>query len=122
LKGHPGNATEIEKKISSYLAERERTQPVKSRTGGSTFANPEGAHAWELIDKAGCRGLEKGGAIMSELHCNFMLNKGNATAADLEALGEEVRKRVLAATGVELRWEIERIGVDSVSRVGERAA
>jgi UDP-N-acetylmuramate dehydrogenase len=122
LKGHVGDVKEIEEKISSYLAEREKTQPVKSRTGGSTFANPEAASAWELIDKAGCRGLENGEAIMSELHCNFMINRGNATAADLEALGEDVRQRVLAATGVELRWEIERIGSKSVVHVGEKAA
>ena len=108
--------------LTPILAERERTQPVKSRTGGSTFANPEGAKAWELIDKANCRGLKKGGAMMSDLHCNFMINTGNATASDLEDLGEEVRKRVLATTGIELRWEIERMGIKGSSRVGEKAA
>lgn len=122
LKGHAGNAKEIEEKISSLLAERERTQPVKSRTGGSTFANPEKSKAWELIEKAGCRGLKKGGAMMSELHCNFMINTGKASAADLESLGEEVRQRVLTTTGVELRWEIERLGIEGSSRVGEKAA
>jgi len=122
LKGHVGNAKEIEEKISSFLAERERTQPIKSRTGGSTFANPEGAKAWELIEKAGCRGLKQGGAMMSDLHCNFMINTGNATASDLETLGEEVHQRVLALTGVELRWEIERMGMEDISRVGEKAA
>lgn len=122
LKGRAGDAKEIETKISSFLSERELTQPVKSRTSGSTFANPEGTHAWELIDKAGCRGLKVGDAVMSEMHCNFMINNGKATAADLEALGEEVRKRVLAATGVELRWEIERMGVEGMAWLGEKAA
>lgn len=122
LKGQPGNAKEIEEKISSLLAERERTQPVKSRTGGSTFANPQDGKAWELIEKAGCRGLRRGDAMMSELHCNFMLNIENATAADLEGLGEDVRKRVLETSGVDLRWEIERIGVKDISHIGEKAA
>lgn len=121
LKGYKEAREKIQEKISSFLAERERTQPVHSRTGGSTFANLEGAKAWELIEKAGCRGLQKGGAMMSDLHCNFMINTGNATAADLEDLGEEVRQRVLATTGVELRWEIERIGTRQIER-GERAA
>lgn len=122
LKGDVGRAQDIQDKISSFLAERERTQPVKLRTGGSTFANPEGTKAWELIEKAGCRGLKKGGAMMSELHCNFMINTGTATASDLEALGEEVRQRVLAATGIELKWEIERMGVENQSFSGEKAA
>ncbi len=122
LKGQKGNAKEIEEKISSLLAERERTQPVKSRTGGSTFANPEKAKAWELIDAAGCRGLTRGGAMMSDLHCNFMINTGTATACELEDLGEDVRKRVLDTSGIALRWEIERIGVKSVSHIGEKAA
>lgn len=122
LKGDVGRAQDIQDKISSFLAERERTQPVKMRTGGSTFANPEDTKAWELIEKAGCRGLKKGGAMMSELHCNFMINTGTATASDLEALGEEVRQRVLAATGIELKWEIERMGVENQSFSGEKAA
>ena len=100
----------IEARIAEIQAKREGSQPIRERTGGSTFANPERHKAWELIDKAGCRGLTIGGAQMSELHCNFMINTGNATAADLEALGEEVRRRVLATSGVELRWEIKRIG------------
>ena len=86
------------------------TQPIRTRTGGSTFANPEGKKAWELIDTSGCRGLRVGDAQMSEMHCNFMLNTGQATAADLERLGEEVRKRVYAQSDVMLRWEIKRIG------------
>lgn len=122
LKGQIGNEPEIKEKISSFLAEREKTQPVKSRTGGSTFANPEGKKAWELIDRAGCRGLKIGGAMMSELHCNFMINVGDAIAADLENLGEEVRQRVLETSGVSLRWEIERIGVKDMSDIGEKAA
>jgi UDP-N-acetylmuramate dehydrogenase len=120
LKGQRGKEKEIQEKISSFLAERERTQPIKSRTGGSTFANPESAKAWELIEKAGCRGLQKGGAKISELHCNFMLNTGNATASDLEDLGEEVRQRVFDTTGIHLRWEIERIG-SRVACLGENA-
>lgn len=100
----------IEARIAEIQGKREATQPIRERTGGSTFANPEGHKAWQLIDAAGCRGLTIGGAQMSELHCNFMINTGNATAKDLETLGEEVRARVLAHSGVELRWEIKRIG------------
>jgi UDP-N-acetylmuramate dehydrogenase len=122
LKGKKENSIEIQEKMVSFLKERERTQPVKSRTGGSTFANPEGVKAWELIDKAGCRGLKNGGAMMSELHCNFMINTGTATATDLEVLGEEVRQRVLNTTGINLRWEIERIGYQEHVSVGEEAA
>lgn len=104
------DAQAIEARIAEIQSKREATQPIRERTGGSTFANPEGHKAWQLIDAAGCRGLKVGGAQMSELHCNFMINTGNATAADLEALGEEVRARVKAHSGVELRWEIKRIG------------
>jgi UDP-N-acetylmuramate dehydrogenase len=92
---------------------RERSQPIRTRTGGSTFANPAGQKAWELIDAAGCRGLERGGAKVSEQHCNFLINTGSATAADLEALGEDVRRRVFETSGVMLEWEIRRIGVPS---------
>jgi len=92
-------------------ARRAASQPVRARTGGSTFANPAGVKAWELIDKAGCRGLMIGGAQVSEQHCNFLINTGAATAADLEALGEEVRRRVRASAGIDLQWEIKRIGV-----------
>ena len=90
---------------------RESTQPVKSRTGGSTFKNPVGHKAWQLIDAAGCRGLIMGGAQVSELHCNFLINLGSATAADIETLGETVRKRVKESSGVTLEWEIKRIGI-----------
>ncbi len=101
--------------IASRMAEirtmRDAAQPVRARTGGSTFRNPDGQKAWELIDAAGCRGLRRGGAQVSEKHCNFLLNTGGATAADIEGLGEEVRRRVLSATGVTLEWEIRRIGI-----------
>lgn len=100
----------IDARITDIQTKRETTQPIRERTGGSTFKNPPGHKAWELVDKAGCRGLAVGGAQMSELHCNFMLNTGNATAAELIALGEEVRARVKAQSGVELEWEIKRIG------------
>jgi UDP-N-acetylmuramate dehydrogenase len=89
---------------------REGSQPVRSRTGGSTFKNPPGQKAWQLIDAAGCRGLKIGGAQVSEQHCNFLINTGTATAADLEALGEEVRRRVKATSGIDLDWEIKRLG------------
>jgi UDP-N-acetylmuramate dehydrogenase len=90
---------------------RESTQPVKSRTGGSTFKNPAGHKAWQLIDAAGCRGLMQGKAQVSTLHCNFLINLGGATAAEIEGLGETVRRRVKENCGVELEWEIKRIGV-----------
>jgi UDP-N-acetylmuramate dehydrogenase len=89
---------------------REATQPIKSRTGGSTFKNPPGQKAWQLIDAAGCRGLQIGGAQVSPMHCNFLINLGGATAADIETLGETVRARVQESSGVALEWEIKRIG------------
>jgi UDP-N-acetylmuramate dehydrogenase len=89
---------------------RESTQPIKSRTGGSTFKNPPGHKSWQLIDAAGCRGLVVGDAQVSELHCNFLINRGNATGADIENLGEEVRRRVKENSGVQLEWEIVRLG------------
>ena len=97
--------------MDALVEQREATQPVKSNTGGSTFKNPPGHKAWQLIDEAGCRGLMRGGAQVSEKHCNFLINTGDATAADIEALGEEVRARVKAKSGVELEWEIKRVGV-----------
>lgn len=111
LRAHPGDAALIGTKMAEIRARREATQPVRARTGGSTFANPEGQKAWELVDAAGCRGLRVGNAQISELHCNFLLNLGGATAAELEGLGEEVRRRVERKSGVSLRWEIKRIGV-----------
>jgi len=93
------------------MREREAIQPIHDKTGGSTFKNPPGEQAWRLIEAAGCRGLSRGGVEVSTLHCNFLINRGGATAADIEALGEEVRRRVKAHSGVELEWEIKRIGV-----------
>jgi len=106
----PSDPAEIDERMVAIRVAREASQPVRGRTGGSTFANPPNCKAWELIDKAGCRGLRRGGAQVSEKHCNFLLNTGDATAADLEGLGEEVRRRVREASGVDLRWEIRRIG------------
>lgn len=110
IKGRQGKAEEIRSRIEEYLSIREETQPVRSRTSGSTFANPAGYSAWKLIDEAGCRGLKVGGAQMSEMHCNFMINTGDATAQDLEDLGNEVKARVKTKSGIDLRWEIEKIG------------
>jgi len=111
LRGVPGDAKLIAARMQQIKASREASQPVRARTGGSTFANPPEQKAWELIDAAGCRGLRQGNAQVSELHCNFLLNNGDATAAELEGLGETVRARVAATSGVSLRWEIKRIGV-----------
>ena len=110
FRGTTGNREEIEDKIKEITHSRESTQPIKSRTSGSTFKNPDGKKAWELIDEAGCRGLKMGGAQVSEKHCNFFINTGNATSEDIENLGEEVRKRVKETSGVELQWEVKIIG------------
>ena len=110
FRGRPDDPAAIAARMDEITAAREATQPVRTRTGGSTFKNPPGARAWELIDAAGCRGLRRGDAMVSEKHANFLVNTGRARAADLEALGEEVRRRVHEATGVMLEWEIERIG------------
>jgi len=110
LRGEPGDSNDIAVKIEEISRKREETQPIRTRTGGSTFKNPPGHKAWELIDKAGCRGLARGDAQVSTMHCNFLINNGNATAADLEGLGEEVIKRVFEKTGIMLEWEIKRIG------------
>jgi UDP-N-acetylmuramate dehydrogenase len=107
----PGDKTAIAARMQKIRESREATQPVRARTGGSTFRNPQNAKAWELIDAAGCRGLSRGDAKISEKHCNFMINTGNATASDLEGLGEEVRRRVHEASGITLEWEIKRIGI-----------
>jgi UDP-N-acetylmuramate dehydrogenase len=111
LRGVIGDPAVIGAEMDRIAAAREESQPLRSRTGGSTFKNPLPAKAWELIDAAGCRGLRLGGAQVSEKHCNFLLNTGDATSADIERLGEEVRARVLAHCGVALKWEIERVGV-----------
>jgi UDP-N-acetylmuramate dehydrogenase len=107
----PDDPEAIAARMAEIGAARNESQPIRSRTGGSTFKNPPGAKAWELIDEAGCRGLRHGGAQVSEQHCNFLINTGAASAADLEALGETVRQRVRAHSQIELEWEIERIGV-----------
>ena len=101
----------IRARMEELSANREAAQPIKSKTGGSTFKNPPGHKAWQLVDDAGCRGLKIGGAQVSEKHTNFLINTGDATATDLEALGEEVRKRVQEKSGVTLEWEIKRVGV-----------
>jgi len=116
LQGETGDPAAIEGRIAEIAKTREETQPIRTRTGGSTFANPPGAKAWELIADAGCRGLTIGGAAVSEKHCNFLINTGTATAADLEALGEEIRRRVFAKSGVRLEWEIRRVGVAACAR------
>lgn len=110
LRGHRDDPEAIAARMAEIDSARDDSQPVRTRTSGSTFKNPEGAKAWELIDRAGCRGLRVGGAQVSEKHTNFLINTGGATAADLETLGETVRQRVFDATGVTLDWEIRRIG------------
>jgi len=111
FQGTAADPAEIGKRMTEIRAAREASQPIRARTGGSTFANPPGYQAWKLIDEAGCRGLARGGAMVSEKHTNFLINTGNATAADIEGLGEEVRRRVRDRFGVTLEWEIRRIGV-----------
>ena len=110
FRGRPGDPDAIRAEMERVTAAREASQPIREKTGGSTFKNPPGQKAWQLIDAAGCRGLRLGGAQVSEMHCNFLLNTGEATAADIEALGEEVRRRVRETSGVELEWEIKRVG------------
>jgi UDP-N-acetylmuramate dehydrogenase len=111
FQGRPGDPAVIATEMDKITESREATQPIKSRTGGSTFKNPAGHKAWQLIDAAGCRGLQIGGAQVSPMHCNFLINLGGATAADIETLGETVRARVEETSGVDLDWEIKRIGV-----------
>jgi len=108
--GTSGEPAAIAAEMDKITESREATQPIKSRTGGSTFKNPPGHKAWQLIDAAGCRGLRLGDAQVSDMHCNFLINLGNATAADIEALGETVRRRVKDKSGIDLDWEIKRIG------------
>jgi UDP-N-acetylmuramate dehydrogenase len=109
--GTPGDPNTIQAEMDRISAAREASQPLRSKTGGSTFKNPEGHKAWQLVDEAGCRGLQIGGAQVSEKHTNFLINTGEATSSDIEALGDEVRARVKAKSGVELHWEIQRVGV-----------
>ncbi len=111
LRGEKGDPKLIQERMQEIQKSRADSQPIREKTGGSTFANPEGHKSWQLIDAAGCRGLKLGDAQVSEKHCNFLINTGSASAADLEALGEEVRRRVFEKSGIELRWEIKRIGV-----------
>jgi UDP-N-acetylmuramate dehydrogenase len=109
--GRPGEPSKILEEMDRITKSREASQPIKEKTGGSTFKNPDGHKAWQLIDAAGCRGLIVGDAQVSEMHCNFLINRGRATAADIESLGETVRRRVKETSGVDLHWEIKRIGV-----------
>ncbi len=111
LAGERGDPKQIAAEMEKITETRESTQPVKSRTGGSTFKNPPGGKAWQLIDAAGCRGLTHGGAQVSEMHCNFLINRGHATAAEIEGLGELVQSKVEEHSGVKLEWEIARIGI-----------
>jgi len=113
FQGEPGDPVKILAEMDEIAAYREEVQPIKSRTGGSTFKNPPGNKSWQLIDAAGCRGLAVGDAKVSELHCNFLINEGNATAADIETLGETVRARVKETSGIELEWEIKRLGKEA---------
>ncbi|MFD0945718.1 UDP-N-acetylmuramate dehydrogenase [Sphingomonas canadensis] len=115
FRGHPGDPAAIQAEMDRIAAAREESQPLRSRTGGSTFKNPPGTKAWQEVDAAGCRGLRRGDAQVSEKHCNFLLNLGSATSADIEGLGEEVRAKVKARSGVELEWEIQRVGVAAAS-------
>ena len=110
FQGRPGDPQDIQAEMDRISASREASQPLRSKTGGSTFKNPAEKKAWQLVDEAGCRGLTMGGAQVSEKHCNFLLNLGTATSAEIEGLGEEVRRRVKEKSGVELEWEIQRVG------------
>ena len=111
FRGQPGESDAIQAEMDRISASREASQPLRSKTGGSTFKNPDGHKAWQLVDEAGCRGFAVGGAQVSEKHTNFLINTGDATSADIEALGEEVRRRVKDKSGIELQWEIQRVGV-----------
>ena len=119
FRGRLGKRADIARRMKAVQATRADSQPLGARTGGSTFTNPPGMKAWEMIERAGCRGLRRGGAVVSEKHCNFLVNTGKATAADLEGLGEEVRKRVFADSGVTLEWEISRVGIPDATDLEE---
>ncbi|WP_430446214.1 UDP-N-acetylmuramate dehydrogenase [Sphingorhabdus contaminans] len=110
FRGKPGEPSAIQAEMDRISESREASQPLRSKTGGSTFKNPDGHKAWQLVDEAGCRGLQIGGAQVSEKHTNFLINTGDASSADIEALGEEVRRRVKAKSGIDLQWEIQRVG------------
>lgn len=111
FRGRAGDPAAIQAEMDRISASREASQPLRSKTGGSTFKNPPGGKAWQLVDQAGCRGLQIGGAQVSEKHTNFLINTGDATSAEIEALGEEVRRRVKAVSGIDLEWEIQRVGI-----------
>jgi UDP-N-acetylmuramate dehydrogenase len=111
FRGASADAETIRARMNEVQTHRETAQPIREKTGGSTFKNPPGHSAWKLVDAAGCRGLRVGGAQVSEMHCNFLINHGSASAADIEGLGEEVRRRVREMSGVELEWEIKRVGL-----------
>ncbi|HXS06361.1 MAG TPA: UDP-N-acetylmuramate dehydrogenase [Rhizomicrobium sp.] len=117
FEGRPDAPQAIKARMEELAANREASQPIRAKTGGSTFKNPPGHKAWELIDRAGCRGLMVGAAQVSEKHCNFLINTGDASAADIESLGEEVRRRVRESQGIALEWEIKRIGVPATAEV-----
>ena len=121
FRGESGEPAAIQAEMDRIAASREASQPLRSKTGGSTFKNPPGGKAWQLVDAAGCRGFARGGAQVSEKHTNFLINTGDATSADIEGLGEDVRARVKAHAGVELEWEIQRVGVVSPSRMRKGA-
>lgn len=110
MEGAPGDKDAIKAQMDAVTEHRETVQPIRSKTGGSTFKNPPGHSAWKLVDEAGCRGLVVGGAHVSQMHCNFLINEGDATAHDIELLGETVRSRVLQTAGIRLEWEIKRLG------------
>ena len=120
FRGEPGEPAAIQAEMDRISASREASQPLRSKTGGSTFKNPDGDKAWRLVDEAGCRGLQIGGAQVSEKHTNFLINTGDATSADIEKLGEEVRRRVKDKSGVELHWEIQRVGMFAGAQSKER--
>ena len=122
LQGQPADQIEIRASMKQMLSNRAASQPVGVRTGGSTFANPDGSKAWQQIEAAGCRGMQRGGASVSEKHCNFLINQGSATATDIEQLGEDVRAAVAAHSGTELRWEIKRMGRLTAPQTAEGAA
>ena len=110
FQGKAGKRNEIAAEMDRIADARERSQPLRTKTGGSTFKNPPGEKAWELVDRAGCRGMMRGGAQVSEKHTNFLINTGDATSADIEQLGEDVKRRVYAISGINLEWEIQRVG------------
>jgi UDP-N-acetylmuramate dehydrogenase len=120
FEGAPADRAAIQAEMAAVEQHREKAQPIREKTGGSTFTNPPGKKAWQLIDAAGCRGLRVGGAMVSEMHCNFLINNGEATGYDLELLGETVRARVLETSGIRLEWEIKRLGAFAFGRTVEQ--